>query len=59
MEEDQIKAELLKAREQYFQAADAALEKIRLGYGEGKEGFRNFLNGNKVEKIRPKKLDKN
>lgn len=45
---DDFTEDLAQARADYFRAADAALEKIRLRFGEGREGFENFLRNHKA-----------
>jgi len=56
MAPDDFTSEIARARAEYCRAADKVIEKIRLRYGEGREGFLNFLN-NKVENVKPQ--DKN
>lgn len=51
MEPDNFTDEIAEARAEYFRAADAALEKIRLRFGDGREGFLNFLNNKAVGKV--------
>ena len=55
-----FKNEIAYAKENYFRKADAALNKIKQQYGEGREGFLNFLNSkNNVENFSKKKPPQN
>jgi hypothetical protein len=48
-----FKEVLTVARAEYFRAANTAIEKIQLRFGEGRDGFLNFLNNNDVGSIKP------
>lgn len=59
MDQENFTEDLTEARVEYFRAADAALEKIRLRFGTGREGFLNFLNNKDVENFSEKEPEKN
>ena len=55
--EEQLKEEIAEAKAKYFRAGDSALEKMRLRFGEGREGFLNLINNKDVENFSEKKSD--
>lgn len=49
LNDSHLKADLVQAREEYFRAADSALEKVRLRFGSGRDSLLNLLSNKNVE----------